>query len=702
MNKVNNSNAPIIFVFILFVLSFILILIQLFKLQIIQYSFFKSKAQKMHLTTIEQQIGRGDIYDRTGNKIAFNVKTASICACPRKIKDKMKVADFLSSKLNLDKKEVYNKLKSKKGFVYIKRKVDINIAEEVMKKEIKGIFTQYEEKRIYPLKEIGAHIIGFTDIDNKGLEGIELKYDKFLRGKTGRILVKRDAKGRFITIDKIEIKKAEKGGDVYLTLDSNIQYYAQKELKETIKKYNAKGGSVIVLNPKTGEIYAIANYPEFDPNVFYKFESNEIRNRAITDIFEPGSTFKIFTMSAYLKEYPEYENIKIFCGNGKYFFFNRFVRDHEKYGWLSIPEIIKYSSNIGMVNLALKLKQEKIYKEYLDYGFGKKTEIDLEGEVAGVLRNYKEWDNTTLTSIPYGQEIGTTAIQLSRAYMAIANGGYLVRPYIVDRIEKNGKIIYKNTPIKSNNRIIDEQTRIKLLSMLKSVVEKDGTGKKAIIQGYSVAGKTGTAQKHDEKNKGYKKNAYISSFVGFVPAENPELLVTVVIDEPKSILYSGGDIAAPLFKNLTRIVLSYLKISPQDDNIKIADEKINPKIKMPDFSYKSFKEARIFFLKNNIKYKKIGFGNFVIKQKPEPEEIIDRETEVLLYLADLKDKEVNKIYMPDVTGMPVRKVLEVLTSYGLKADCIGSGIAVDQDPKPGVAIEKGKKCTINFESKDEI
>lgn len=698
----NKNNTAIIFVFLLFIFGFIIIIIQLFNLQIIQYNFFKSKAQKMHLTTIDQQVGRGNIYDRNGQKIAFNIRTASICACPRKIKDKISVASFLSEKLNMDKKEILNKLKSRRGFVYIKRKVDINIADEIIRKEIKGIFTQYEEKRFYPLKEIGAHIIGFTDIDNKGLEGIELKYDKYLKGKTGRTLVKRDAKGRLITIDKIEIKKAEKGGDVYLTLDSNIQYYAQKELKETVHKYKAKSGSVIILNPKTGEIYALANYPEYDPNIFYKFSNEEIRNRAITDIFEPGSTFKIFTMSAYLKDFPEYKDIKIFCGNGKYFFFNRFVRDHDKYGWLTIPEIIKYSSNIGMVNLALKISQEKLYKEYVNYGFGKKTDIDLEGEVSGVLRNYKEWDNTTLTSIPYGQEVGVTAIQLARAYMAIANGGYLIKPYLVDRIEKNGKIIYQNSTVKSNNKILDEETRKKLLDMLCAVVEKDGTGKKAMIPGYIIAGKTGTAQKHDEKNKGYKKNAYVSSFVGFIPANNPEILVAVVIDEPKSILYSGGDVAAPLFKNLTSIALSYLKIPPQQENLKFANKKEERGIKMPDFYHKTYKEAREFFLKNNLKFQKIGFGNFIIKQEPEPDNIINEGTEVLLYLADLNDKSADKIYMPDVKGLTVRKVLEVLSYYGLKADCIGSGIAVDQDPKPGMIIEKGKKCIINFEMKDDI
>ncbi len=407
-------------------------------------------------------------------------------------------------------------------------------------------------------------------------------------------------------------------------------------------------------------------------------------------------------MSAYLKEFPDFENIKIFCGNGRYFFFNRFVRDHEKYGWLTIPEIIKYSSNIGMVNLALKVPQEKLYNEFLLYGFGKKTDIDLEGETSGILRNYKEWDNTTLTSIPYGQEIGTTAIQITRAYMAIANGGYIVKPYVVDKIVRNGKIVFKNSPSKSGNKILNEEIRVKLLNMLCSVVDKDGTGKKAVIPGYNIAGKTGTAQKHDEKNKGYKKNSYVSSFVGFVPADNPELLVTIVIDEPNSILYSGGDVAAPLFKNLTGVVLSYLKIPQQQINTKLAEEKKTEEIKMPDFSYKKFEQVKDFFIKNDLNYRKIGFGNFVIKQKPDPETLINNKTEILLFLGDVKDNDVAKIYMPDVIGLPVRKVLEVLSYYGLKADCSGSGIAVFQDPKPGVAIEKGKKCVINFEMKDDI
>jgi len=697
MNKFNNYNKAIGIFLVLFIFVILLIIFQLFKLQVIQYSFYKSKSQQIHLTTIEQQIGRGSIYDRNGKALALSVKMLSVCASPVKVKNKIEVARFLSEKLNLGFNEILQKLKSKRKFVYIKRKVDIDIIKEIEKRNITGIFTQIEEKRFYPMRTIGAHIVGFTDIDNKGLEGIELKYDKFLKGKKGRILVKKDALGRIITVDKVDIKKAEKGADVFLTIDSNIQYASQRELKNVILKYKAKAGSIIVMNPNTGAIYAIANYPEFDPNNFNEYNHNFIRNRAITDMFEPGSTFKIFPMTAYLKEFPNCENEKVYCGNGRYFFFNRYVNDHEKHGWLTVPEVIKYSSNIGMVNLALKLKQDKLYNEFVNFGFGKNTGIDLPGEASGILRDYKEWDNTTLTSIPYGQEIAVTAIQLARAYSAIANGGYLITPYVVEKIVKDDNVIFENkTELK--NKILDEKIRAKLVNMLKMVVEKDGTGRKAYIKDYSVAGKTGTAQKHDEKNKGYKKDAYVASFIGFVPADKPEVLTLVVIDEPNPLIYFGGDVAAPVFNTVTKIALSYLKTPMQNENSQIVNSE---PIKMPDFSFKKFKEAKDFLKENNISYKKIGFGNYVINQQPLPGQTINANSVVFLYLADIINNKT-RIYMPDVTGYPTRKVMEILSIYGLKIDCRGNGIAISQDPKPGIAVEKGKICTINFESKEDI
>lgn len=697
MDKFNDYNVAIKFILVVFIIGILFIIGQLFKLQIIQYNFYKSKSQQIHLTTVEQQIGRGTIYDRNRKALALSVKMLSVCASPVKIKNKIEVAKFLSEKLNLSFNEILQKLKSKKRFVYIKRKVDIDIVNEIEKKSFTGIFTQIEEKRFYPMKTIGAHIVGFTDIDNNGLEGIEFKYDKFLKGKKGRILVKKDALGRIITVDKVDIKKAEKGADIFLTIDSNIQHASQRELRNVVLKYKAKAGSIIVMNPNTGAIYAIANYPEFDPNRFNEYNQICIRNRAITDMFEPGSTFKIFPMAAYLKEFSNCESEKVYCGNGKYFFFNRYVNDHEKYGWLTVPEVIKYSSNIGMVNLTLKLKQDKLYNEFVNFGFGKNTGIDLPGEANGILRNYKEWDNTTLTSIPYGQEIAVTAIQLARAYSAIANGGYLVTPYVVEKIVKNDNVIFENK-VDLKNKILDEKIRTKLVDMLKMVIEKDGTGKKAYMKDYSVAGKTGTAQKHDEKNKGYKKNVYVASFVGFAPADKPEVLTLVVIDEPNSVIYSGGDVAAPVFSTVTKIALSYLRTPMQYENSQIANRE---NIKMPDFSFKNFKEAKDFLKENNINYKKIGFGNYIINQQPLPGQTIDANSTVFLYLADIINNKT-KIYMPDVTGYPTRKVIEILSVYGLKINCTGNGIAVSQDPKPGVAVEKGKICTINFELKEDI
>ncbi|HPD18924.1 MAG TPA: penicillin-binding protein 2, partial [Candidatus Goldiibacteriota bacterium] len=499
-NKFNDINFRITFIFWFFVILGFLAIFRIIKLQIINYSFYKDKAQSMHLSTVKQQIGRGSIYDKNNKILAESIKTLTICVCPMEVKNKNEVIKVLKDNLNLPESYLSKKISSRKHFEYIKRKVDSVTAEKILSSKIPGIYAQTEEKRVYPFKETFAHVIGFSGMDNTGLEGLEFKYEKYLRGKIGRTQIKRDALGRPILIDSVEIKKAERGADLYLTLDSNLQYFAYNELKQTIEKYQADSGTAIIMNPNTGEIYAMVNYPSYDPHKFGDYDKKIIRNKAVTDFYEPGSTFKIFTMSAFLKEFKNGEQHKVYCGNGEYEYFGRTIHDAEKHGWLTAPEIIKYSSNIGIVNLALKVGQEKLYNEYVRFGFGKETGIDLPGETKGILRNYKNWDNISLTSIPYGQEVAVTSIQMAKAYSEIANGGYTVYPHVVDRIVKNNRVIYK-APNKKMSRIIGEEERQKLISMLISVTDKDGSGKKASISGYTVAGKTGTAQKHNKNGK---------------------------------------------------------------------------------------------------------------------------------------------------------------------------------------------------------
>ncbi len=704
MTDGNEINKRIEWMLTLGIVMFAVFFVQLVLLQVFQYGKFKSMAQKQHLSTVKQQLGRGTIYTSDGKKAALSIKSYSISANPRQLRNKPVTAAFLAKHLGLNYASILSKFNQKKEFVYIARKVDADKASVIVERDIEGLSAQAEEKRYYPLKETAAHIVGFTGTDNTGLEGIEESFEKYLKGKEGFVQIKKDAKGRKVLLDTVDIKKAEGGADIYLTVNSTIQYYAQQELKNAVEKYKGKSGMLISMNPETGAVLALANYPTYDPNEFGDYSQESRRNRAVTDIFEPGSTFKIFTMSAILKERPETYNEKVFCGNGLQQFFDRKVHDHEKHGWLTVPEVMKYSSNIGMVELALRVKADKLYSEYSDYGFGRPTGSDMPGEVGGILRPVSEWDNTTLTSIPYGQEVAVTGMQMMRAYAALANGGYMVTPYVVDRIEKNGSTVYRH---KSGDRkkVVDDGLRKKLVTMLEMVTEKDGTGKKAALTGYQVAGKTGTAQKHNPKGKGYLAGRYVCSFIGFFPAEKPEVVTMVLVDEPSEIWAYGGDVAAPAFKKLSNVMISYLNILPgKAGETVVAQEKApeeKPKeSRLPDFCLKQYSDAKKFLAENEIKHQRIGFGKYVISQDPQPRKTVKATDTVSVYLGDVDRNNQVKIYMPDIRGCTIKKAVDILAVYGLKAKCSGSGVAVGQTPKPGVAIKKGAECVINFDFKD--
>lgn len=703
MKDSRDINSRIEWVFIIFSVFIAAVFIQLINLQVIKHGFFKQKAQQMHLHTLKQQVGRGTIYDREGRELAVSVKTKSICVEPRKIREKSKAVNILSSKLGVSKQFAESKVRSSRAFEYVVRKVESSVAEEIMSQNIRGIYARDEEKRFYPLGSAAAHVIGFSGTDNTGLEGAELFYEKYLRGKTGRVQIKRDAMRRPIMINSVDIKKAEAGADLYLTIDALIQAAAQEELEKTCVKYNATKGSVIVMNPENGAIYALANYPSFDPNEFEKYGSDAIRNRAVTDIFEPGSTFKIFPVSAYLKLYKDGESHKFFCGNGKQFFFDRPVHDHEKHGWLTTEEVIKYSSNIGMVEMGLKIGQEKLYKEFVNFGFGSKTGIDLPGEASGLMRHYKNWDNISMTSIPYGQEIAVTAVQLAAAYCAVANGGYAVKPHVVRKIEKNSRNIFTYRDEKKQ-RIIGKGEQQKMAGMLRTACEPDGTGKKAALANYQVAGKTGTAQKHNEDGKGYKKNKYNASFVGFLPADNPQMLALVVVDEPGPYIYYGGDVAAPVFASLGRRVISMLKIAPDANVAEAANiaEKENaaPDFTAGDYAMMDFRSVKKTLVDAGVRYEQVGFGKTVISQKPKAGEKLASGETVMLFLGDrLKDESI-RVYMPNLKGMTIRKAIDVLSVYGIQPKCEGSGFAVTQEPKAGIAVGDKESCVVRFEMGD--
>jgi len=549
-------------VILFFVFIFTFFAFRLFYLQYIKSDFFKTKAKDQHSYLLVLEPQRGHIYDRNKRLLGCNLKVNSIYATPHHIKDKEKTASLLARILNLDKTWVFDRLSRKKGFVWVKRKVTEVESKKVEALNLRGIDFIEEHKRFYPNGNIASHILGFADIDNKGLEGIELSYDRYLKGEPGWKAAKRDAKGRELVYEATRSLPPSNGYNIVLTLDEIIQHTTERVLDEVTKRYKAKSAVALVMDPHSGRILALANRPSFDPNEFKSAPPNSRRNRAVTDYFEPGSIFKIVTASAALNEdIVDFDDV-FFCENGKWKVAGHMLHDHKPHGNLNFKQVIEKSSNIGTVKVALRVGEEKLYKYISRFGFGKATDVDMPGEVSGLLRPQSKWSKFTISSIPMGQEIAVTAMQMACAISAIANGGVYYRPMIVDRVEDERSQVIKIFESKSVRRVIDKDTARGMREILKGAVE-NGTGKKAKLKGYTSAGKTGTAQKVDPSGK-YSHSRFIASFIGFAPAENPKIAVCVFVDEPRPVYY-GGTVAAPAFRKIAQSTLRYLDM--QKDGI---------------------------------------------------------------------------------------------------------------------------------------
>ena len=536
-------------------------------LQIINGENFALKAENLHNTTIRVQSERGDIFDRNGNPLALNIPSYEVFwrrTSTTVDKDKL---EELFTLMNHDWSSVEEKIDKGANFIYLSRSADESFLNLIKKQFTKGIEWTESKNRIYPGGKLASSILGFVGTD-EGLEGIERDYESYLKGKSGFKLVERDAKGNILYTLGREISNLEPGCDIYLTIDKIIQYIVESELEQIQQKFQPESVVAIVLEPKTGEILAMANTPSYDPNQFKEFSSSHFRNRAITDFYEPGSTFKVVTASAALEEKIISPKDQIFCENGNYSIAGHVIHDVHSYGWLSFQEALSYSSNIAFTKIAQQLGEEELYQYIKKFGFGEKTGIDLNGEAVGLVRDVDRWSRLSIGAIPYGQEIGVTPIQLASAVAAVANGGVLMKPFIVDEIVDEKGIIVKKNYITIKRRVISENCAKLMTDLLIDVVE-NGSGQPAIINGYSVAGKTGTSQKHIPGEVGYSHTQFISSFVGYAPAHNPEVVVLLVIDEPKGAYY-GAQVAAPSFKNITEKILRYLEIPPDKMRLKMA------------------------------------------------------------------------------------------------------------------------------------
>ena len=529
-------------------------------------------ADLQHKTLIELEPRRGNIYDRNMYKLAFNLNVDSVFAVPGDIDDaeKPEIARRLEPILSLDRDFILERLRRKKGFIWLKRKISEEESKKVKALKLKGVELIKESKRFYPNGYLASHVIGFAGLDNTGLEGVELVYDKYLKGTPGFRFTSRDAKRRHLSSKDERFLAPVNGFNLILNIDETIQNIAEQALENAYNKYKAKGAIIIVMEPNTGEILAFANRPTYNPNFFHDSKPDVYRNTGVTDLFEPGSVFKIVTAACALETgVVDFED-KFFCENGKYWIRGHCLHDHKPHATLTFREVIEKSSNIGTVKVAQKLAQRDLYNQIRLFGFGQTTGIDLNGEARGATHPPEKWSKITIAALPIGHEVTVTAIQLACAISAIANGGNLVKPWVVREVrDEKGEVIVNFSP-KIVKGVISKTTARKTAEILKGVIER-GTGKGAKLESYTAAGKTGTAQKL-EPSGGYSHSKFVGSFIGFAPVENPRITVVVCLDEPRPVYY-GGVVSAPVFKKVAENTLRYLGVESdieRADSLKVA------------------------------------------------------------------------------------------------------------------------------------
>lgn len=555
---INNYSLRRRLIFFVFFILLFVSLGRIFFIQFFRNSYLTSLAQKQQNLFIRLEPQRGTIYDRNLRAQAINLPSDSLYAVPGEIRDAQDAIEKLLPILGVERSYLEKRINSNKHFIWLARKLSSDAVEKVKQLNLSGLYFTKESKRVYPNFYLASHLIGFAGLDNRGLEGIELAYDKYLTGTSGWGVILRDARQERLGLWK-KLVLPSNGYNLILTVDEVIQFIVERELERIMEKFHPLGGSVIVLNPSTGQILAMASRPSFDLNETSQTDGRIKRNRAITDLIEPGSVFKIITASAALEESDISEADRFFCENGAYRVANHTLHDHKPHGWLTFREVFEKSSNIGVTKVAQQIGADLLYKYIKRFGFGAKLGIDLPGEIAGMLKHPKHWSGVSIGAIPIGQEVGVTVLQLASAISVIANQGKLMKPYVVSEIQDEfGSSIKQFSPLPIS-QVISPNTANRLKEILAGVVE-NGTGSRAAIKGLRVAGKTGTAQKL-EPDGSYSHRKFIASFIGFAPVDNPKIAVAVVIDEPRPI-YFGGTVCAPAFKNICKNVLRYLETQP--------------------------------------------------------------------------------------------------------------------------------------------
>ncbi|MCK4378344.1 MAG: penicillin-binding protein [Deltaproteobacteria bacterium] len=622
-------------------------------LQIVRHDFFYTKSLQQSRQAVEIRPERGEILDSRGNKLAISLESESVYVQPHKMISKKNTARKLARILPFSSRQIYRKLASKKSFVWIARDVLPGQAEKIKKLHLKGVGFVKESRRFYPNRELAGQLLGFVGVDSKGLEGIEHFYDRYLQGKKNIVFLERDARRGILDPGDLGSVEGTRGKTVMVTIDRTIQHTVEQELARTVAGSGAKRGLAMVMDVESGAILAMSQYPFFNPNSFTSSKPSIWRNRAVVDMLEPGSTFKVFTVAAALDQGVITPDDCFDCEQGKYRVGGRIIHDTHKHGKLNVTEIVKLSSNIGCSKIAARLGKQDLYEFLSRCGFGSRTGIDFPGEKQGILRDWHRWRDVDLSNISFGQGVGVTPVQLMMAYAALANGGYLVKPYLVQAVvNENGWKVYEHHVASGRRRAFSPKVARQVLAMLEKVVDDDGTAPKARIPGYRVAGKTGTSQKYDPQKKKYSRKNYLASFIGFIPApeNHGKLLIYVMVDEPRTSIY-GGMVAAPAFSRIGQRLLAYLNVEPSS--------RVMLAVREPEESEKTAKrEAGISASVTSIVTKKSA---------------LTADTGI----------------MPDFSGRSVRDVLAYFGTLPGSLAIHGSGKIMKQKPRPGQRIVAG-------------
>ena len=714
-----NTNRRLFILAGLFAFWFAVICVRLLWLQVVSYGEYTQRATRQQQRSIEVSPVRGNIYDRHGNELAMTVQVDSVFAVPSEIPDIHAHAQILGRILRTDSADIEDRMRASHAFAWVARKIDNATSTRIRALNLKGIYFQKEAKRFYPKGELAAQVLGYVGLDDKGLGGIENEFESKLTGNPGKMLITMDNKRRWL--GRVE-RNPEPGENVVLTIDEKIQYIAERELAAEMNETHALSGTVIVENPHTGEILALANAPTFNPNIFNKVSPQSLKNRAVSDIYEPGSTFKIVTLAAALEEKITNPDEVVDCQMGSIVVNGLRIHDHKAYGGLTVTQILEKSSDVGAIKLALRLGEDRFDRYIRNFGFGSQTKIELPGETRGMTKPVSRWSKVSIGAISMGQEIGVSPVQLASMVSAIANDGVYVAPRIVAGTtapRSTPQLIEFHPPL--GRRVISPLTAAEMKRMMEGVVLR-GTGPKAILDGYSSAGKTGTAQKIDASGR-YSHRVHIASFAGFAPVNNPAVTVLVVLDSPATYPRDqGGDVAAPVFARVAQQVLAYMNV-PHDVDLRdpkrlwarnhanefdsseaapdyIAGQQENADVVAPAAPLPAgppIPSAQLTTVAVTNKpaappASALKPGSRVTALAPQPSPNTPEPPSGGTVVLDV----AGGVLVPDFKGKSLRAALEEAEEAGIEIEVAGSGVGQEQTPAAGSRIPPGGHVSVRF------